>query len=62
VIDTIMPPDSWTKLFKYVVGAGFAGKPSPAAAREGMSEMLDAVRTGNCREDAELAETLTGRR
>jgi hypothetical protein len=53
-------PDAWEKLFRYLVGAWFSGKPSRAAAEQGMAQMLEAIRTQNCKEDAVLAKTLAG--
>jgi len=61
VIETIAMPDLWNKLSRYITGAPFAPKPVPAEARQGMSEMLEAVRTANCKEDAGLAGILAGK-
>ena len=59
-IESIAMPDSWEKLFRYLVGAWFSGKPSRAAAEQGMAQMLDAIRTQNCTENVALAKTLAG--
>lgn len=61
VIESIAMPDAWEKLFKYLVGAWFSGKPSLAAAQQGMAQMLEAIRTQNCTEDKALAKILAGR-
>src|SRR5579862_2232261 len=45
VIESITMPDAWEKLFRYLVGAWFSGKPSTAAAQQGMAQMLQAIRT-----------------
>jgi hypothetical protein len=60
VIESIAMPDSWEKLFRYLVGAWFSGKPSRAAAEQGMAQMLGAIRTQNCTENLALAKTLAG--
>jgi len=61
VIETIVMPDSWDRLSRYLVGALFAGKPTQTQAEQGMSEMLQAVRSQNCKEDRALEKMLTGR-
>jgi endoglucanase len=61
VIESIAMPDAWEKLFRYLVGAWFSGKPSRAAAEQGMAQMLDAIRTPNCTENVALARMLAGR-
>ncbi|MGB6430314.1 MAG: cellulase family glycosylhydrolase [Candidatus Acidiferrales bacterium] len=58
VIETIAVPDAWEKLFKYLVGAWFSAKPAPSAAEQAMAQMLEAIRTPNCRENAALARSL----
>lgn len=60
-IESIALPDAWEDLFKYLVGAWFAGKPSREKAEQGMSQMLQAIRTENCTEDRALLHALTGR-
>ena len=60
VIESITMPDAWEKLFRYLVGAWFSGKPSRAAAEQGMAQMLEAIRTQNCTENAALAKALSG--
>jgi endoglucanase len=60
VIESITMPDAWEKLFKYLVGAWFSGKPSRAAAEQAMAQMLEAIRTQNCTENVALAKTLAG--
>jgi endoglucanase len=61
VIQTITPPDSWKKLADWLVGAWFSRRPTPAEAEKAMSEMLQAIQTPNCREDAALERTLSGK-
>jgi len=61
VIESIALPDAWEKLFRYLVGAWFSGKPSQAAAEQGMAQMLEAIRTQNCTENTALAKVLAGR-
>jgi endoglucanase len=61
VIETIQTPDSWKQISGYLVGRPFARKPSVAQAEQAMSDMLEAVKTENCREDAELERVLAGR-
>ena len=60
VIEIITMPDAWEKLFRYLVGAWFSGKPSRAAAEQGMAQMLEAIGTQNCTENVALAKTLAG--
>jgi len=60
VVESIAMPEAWEKLFRYLVGAWFSGKPSPAAAEQGMAQMLEAIRTQNCTENAALAKVLSG--
>ncbi len=60
VIESITMPDAWEKLFRYLAGAWFSGKPSRAAAEQGMAQMLEAIRTQNCTENVALAKTLAG--
>lgn len=59
-IETIAMPDAWEKLFRYLVGAWFSGKPDRAAAEQGMAQMLQAIRTQNCSENKLLVNALTG--
>jgi hypothetical protein len=54
-------PDAWEKLFRYLVGAWFSGKPDRATAEQGTTQMLEAIRTQNCIENTPLAKALTGR-
>jgi hypothetical protein len=54
-------PDAWEKLFRYLVGAWFSGKPDGAAAEQGMAQMLQAIRTQNCTENTPLAKALAAR-
>ena len=61
VIQTIVMPDSWNKLSKYLVGAILSGKPAPAQAQEGMSQMLQAIRTQSCQKDSSVEEMLAGK-
>lgn len=61
VIQTITPPENWVKLAKHAVGAMFSPKPLPEEIQAGMDEMLAAIRTENCTEDAALAKALAGR-
>ena len=61
VIETIVTPNLWTKLSKYVVGGLFAIKPTPEEAQKAMSQMLQAIRTENCKEDQALASILAGK-
>lgn len=58
VIESITMPDAWEKLFRYLVGPWFSGRPSTAAAHQGMAQMLQAIRTRNCTEDKALAKIL----
>ena len=61
VIMTITPPKSWEKLAKYAVGAWFAAKPTPEEVQDAINGMLLAIRSENCRFDANLAKILAGR-
>jgi len=61
VVEAIAMPEAWEKLFRYLVGAWFSGKPDRATAEQGMAQMLRAVRTGNCSENKLLVKALTGR-
>jgi endoglucanase len=61
VIESIVVPDSWNKLSKYAVGAIFTGKPTAPQAREGMEQILRAIRTQNCEEDLSLEGILAER-
>lgn len=61
VIETIDPPEAWKRIAGYLVGKGFAAKPTPAEAQAGMNAMLDAIPTAACREDTQLARVLAGR-
>lgn len=61
VIETIEPPRSWRQISGYLVGRMFARRPSVAEAERAMADMLEAIRTPNCREDTTLEQVLAGR-
>ena len=60
-VESIDLPDAWEKLFRYLVGAWFSGKPDRASAERGMAQMLEAIRTENCIENGLLAKALSAR-
>jgi len=60
VAETIEAPAAWKEISGYLVGRWFAPKPTPSQAELAMSQMLHAVRTANCREDAALIKVLAG--
>jgi endoglucanase len=61
VIETIDPPEAWKRLTDYLVGAIFSRRPTPEETQQAMSEMLQAIRTSNCRENLALARILVSK-
>ncbi|HUH83724.1 MAG TPA: cellulase family glycosylhydrolase [Stellaceae bacterium] len=60
VIATIAVPPAWKEIAGYLVGRGFARKPPAALAEQAMAQMLEAIRTANCREDEAVEKVLAG--
>lgn len=60
VAEAVETPVAWTDFAGYLVGRWSAHQPSPAQAEQAMAQMLQAVRTVNCREDPELIKVLSG--
>jgi endoglucanase len=58
VMETIITTRAWDKLTRYLVGAMFSGKPSKEQAKQAMQEMLQAIRTPSCMQDAVLTNIL----
>lgn len=61
VIETIETPRAWRQISGYLVGRMFARRPAAAAAERGMADMLEAIRTRDCRENAELEQVIAGK-
>jgi len=60
VAEAIETPAAWRDIAGYLVGRWSAQRPSPAQAQQAIVQMLQAVRTVNCREDPGLIKVLSG--
>lgn len=60
VIETIEAPEAWRQVAGYLVGAWLTRQPAPRQLETAMAQMLQAIRSSNCREDLRLEKALAG--